>query len=238
MAPTSVSGEISRRPANRFSGLYPGAAACRRKFLAYYPGGFRDEDYLALERGFKWAAHERWMEQLNPPAFRLMLRRGQYDRIARLAVQIESRTNLLFSFEKMALRDAVDSREGARVFAQGLHDFLHGRAGDERRFEAWRDAVASLPRRQTRVLTWPLLTVFGFIARPDIHIFLKPRVTRLAAEAYGFEFIYRSKPQWDTYESLLDFARRVRRDQKELGPRDMMDIQGFLWVQGSEEYSG
>jgi len=93
-----------------------------------------------------------------------------------------------------------------------------------------------LPRRQTRVLTWPLLTVFGFIARPDVHIFLKPTVTRIAAREYGYDFDYSSRPNWQTYASLLDFARTIRRDQRDLKPRDMIDIQSFMWVQGSDEY--
>jgi hypothetical protein len=38
------------------------------------------------------------------------------------------------------------------------------------------------------VLSWPVLTVFGFIAEPGRHMFLKPSVTRLAAQAYGFDF--------------------------------------------------
>lgn len=209
---------------------------CRRKFLSYFPGGFEDPDYLEIERGYKWAAHERWLESLNPVAYRLLLRRGHYHRIADQAVQIESRTNLLFSFEKMALRDAVKSREGAQLFARGLYGFLYGKAGDERRFQDWRETVAGLPRLQTRVLTWPILTVFGFLARPEAHVFLKPSVTRRAAEAYGFDFRYDSSPDWGTYASLLEFARRVRLDLKDMKPRDMIDIQGFLWVQGSEEY--
>jgi hypothetical protein len=96
--------------------------------------------------------------------------------------------------------------------------------------------VASLPRRQTRVLTWPLVTVFGFIAQPSQHIFLKPNVTRIAAKEYGINFAYRSRPNWDTYASLLEFAETVRRDQRALKPRDMIDLQSFMWVQGSDEY--
>jgi hypothetical protein len=30
----------------------------------------------------------------------------------------------------------------------------------------------------------------------------------------------------------------VRLDQRDLGPRDLIDAQSFLWVQGSEEYQG
>jgi hypothetical protein len=38
------------------------------------------------------------------------------------------------------------------------------------------------------------------------------------------------------YESLLRFAAVVRRDQRDLGPRDLIDVQSFIWVLGSDEY--
>ena len=209
---------------------------CRRKFLRFFPGGFADETYVDWERGYKWAAHDRWMAVLAPDAFRSLLRERRFAEIAAHAVSIESRTNLLFSFEKMALRDAVKPPEGAEAFAEGLYEFLHGRAGEERRFEQWCETVAALPRRQTRVLTWPIVTVFGFVAQPDRHVFLKPNVTRVAAREYGVEFTYASRPNCGTYASLLDFGTRVLRDQRDLGPRDMIDAQSFIWVQGSDEY--
>ena len=80
------------------------------------------------------------------------------------------------------------------------------------------------------------MTVFGFLARPREHFFFKPNVTRRAARAYGAELPYRSRPASDVYESVLAFAASVRRDLRDLEPRDMIDIQSFLWVQGSEEY--
>lgn len=212
------------------------ALRCRRKFLRFFPGGFEDETYVDWERGYKWQAHERWTGSLGASDFRDLLRQRRFSEVAATAVSIESRTNLLFSFEKMALRDAVKSSAGAQAFAEGLYEFLHGRAGDERRFEQWCEVVGGLPRRQTRVLTWPVVTVFGFIAQPDRHVFLKPNVTRIAAREYGVEFAYASRPNWGTYASLLDFSARVIRDQRDLGPRDMIDAQSFIWVQGSDEY--
>ena len=216
--------------------MTPSAQRCRRKFLRFFPRGFQDETYLDWERDYKASAHQRWTENLDRPAFAALLKRRKYAEIAHRAVAIESRTNLLFSFEKMALRDAVRPSAGARDFAHGLYDFLHGRAAEGRRFEQWRDVLGKLPRRQTRVLTWPLATVFGFIAQPERHIFLKPNVTRLAARRYDYEFAYQSRPDWNTYASLLGFAERIRRDQRDLRPRDMIDIQSFIWVQGSDEY--
>ena len=66
------------------------------------------------------------------------------------------------------------------AFAEGLYDFLHGKGSLEQRFERWVKVVSELPRKQRRDLTWPLVKVFGFIAQPKIHMFLKPTVTRIA----------------------------------------------------------
>ena len=210
-------------------------ARCRKHFLHYFPDGYRDETYIDWERDYKWAAHEQWEAQLNKREYNRLLKAGQYDEAAQRAVRIETKTNLLFSFEKMALRDAIKGR-GGRAFAEGLYDYVYGAGSMRSRFEAFTEVLESLPRRQTRVLTWPLHTVFGMIGNPDEHIFLKPRVTQVAAEEYGFDFVYKSRPNWETYQSLLGFAEQVRKDTKDLKPRDMIDLQGFIWVMGSDEY--
>ena len=212
------------------------AARCRRKFLRFFPLGFRDEKYLSWERDYKYDAHEQWETDLGRETFGALLQAGQLAEVATRAVRIESRTNLLFSFEKMALRDAVKSASGANAFSTALYHFLHSEGEPERKFNDWCNAVANLPRRQTRVLTWPLLTVFAFLAQPKRHVFLKPNVTRAAADAYGFPFRYESRPNYATYDSLLRFARTIRRDLRDLRPRDMIDLQSFMWVQGSDEY--
>jgi len=216
-----------------------GPARCRRKFLRFFPGGFRDETYLAWERDYKWETHQRWEEALNRKEFQRLLDAGEYAEIGARAVRTEQRSqhSMIFSFEKMALRDAVKSVAGARAFATGLYEFLHGAGSTEARFVRWCETVAALPRKQTRVLTWPLVTVFSFIAQPDRHIFLKPTVTKIAAAKYGFDFRYQSKPNWETYASLLEFAETIRRDVRDLKLRDMIDLQSFIWVQGSDEYT-
>jgi hypothetical protein len=206
------------------------ALRCRRKFLHYFPGGFRDPTYLEWERNYKAAAHRAWRERVDPALA------SDPARAAVEAVKIESRTNLLFSFEKMALRDGVRTRAGARTFAGGLHAFLVGKGTLEACFEAWCAALEGLPRPGTRVVTWPVVTVFGFLAQPRRHLFLKPRVTQRAAAAYGYPFAYASRPAFAVYRSLLDFGKTVRTDLADLGPRDQIDIQSFLWVLGSDEY--
>ncbi len=222
----------------RLVGPAPGSKVrlCKRNFLRFFPGGFRDETYFDWERGYKVRAHQEWQSVLNRTAYRTKLLQGEFRKIGAEAVSLESRTNLLFSFEKMAIRDALKSEHGARAFAEGLYSLLYGPGSLQTRFSRWCEVVASLPRKQSRVFTWPLATVFGFIAQPEKHIFLKPRVTRLAAEKYGFDFHYRPGPSWETYSDLLRFGRQIEQDLPDLRPRDFIDIQSFIWVLGSDEY--
>lgn len=212
------------------------AAVARKKFLYYFPKGFADKKYYDWERGYKWEAHLAWERDLNEKEYKRLLKEKKFVDIAMRAVRIETKTNLLFSFEKMALRDAVKSIEGAKNFATGLYEYVYGENSFKQRFENFSEMLETLPRKQTRVRTWPLQTVFGFIANPAEHIFLKPQVTKMAAKKYNYDFNYTSKPNWDTYQSLLDFATQIKKDNPDLKPKDFIDLQSFIWVLGSAEY--
>lgn len=209
---------------------------CIKKFLYYFKGGYADPKYNSWEREYKWEAHVKFEEKLNRKSYSKLLKDKEFEKIALIAVQIESKTNLLFSFEKMALRDAVKYPEGAETFSKGLFNYIYGTGSLQQRFEKFAEEIASLPRKQTRVLTWPLVTVFGFLGNPNEHIFLKPRVTQKAAEKYKFEFNYKSKPNWETYSSLLSFANQIKKDTIKHNPKDYIDLQSFIWVMGSDEY--
>ena len=225
-------------------GLKPGTRKsgperCRRKFLATFPAAFIDETYLAWERDYKWEAHRLWTKRIGGKTeFRSKLDDGRYHEVATEAVRIESSRSLLFSFEKMALRDSVvRSDAGAALFAHGLYEWLHGTGPEEDRFESWLAVLQSLPQRQRRVASWPIVTVFGFIARPRVHAFLKPVAMQRAAAKYGFDLDYSSRPSWTTYSSFLSLCHTVNSDLSDLRPRDQIDVQSFLWVQGSDEYA-
>jgi hypothetical protein len=215
------------------------ALRCRGKFLRYFEDGFQDPTYLDWERDYKVEVHARWQQVLRKSRLEVLIAEERFHEAALLALQVEQRSRhpMLFSFEKMALRDAVRGESGARAFVLGLHAFLHGKAPRKERFLAFGRVLDGLPRRQTRVHTWPLHTVFGFIARPREEMFVKPLTLKRAAEAYGFELDYASRPGWTTYASVLRFAEQIRRDVEDLGPRDMIDLQSFIWVLGSTEYA-
>lgn len=85
------------------------------------------------------------------------------------------------------------------------------------------------------MLTWPLVTVWGFMAQPDRHIFLNPLVTRRAPEAWATISAIDQSPR-GRYRGLLDFAETIRGAIGDLHPRDFIDLQSFIWVQGSDEF--
>ena len=209
----------------------------KKKFLKHFPKGYQGEKYVSWERNYKWQAHLKWQELLNKREYEKLLAEKKYEEISAAAIKIESKTNLLFSFEKMAVRDAVKTLAGAKTFAIGLYDYVYGSGSLEERFTKWAVALKQLPVVKTRVHTWPLQTVFGFIANPKEHIFLKPRVTQAAALAADYDFKYSSNPDFTTYKSLLDFASFVKKETLDLGPRDNIDLQSFIWVMGSDEYA-
>ena len=80
---------------------------CKRKFLYYFKKGYQDQKYLNWERQYKLEAHLQFQNELNKNAYNKLLKERAYEKIASIAVRIESKTNLLFSFEKNRSRPSL-----------------------------------------------------------------------------------------------------------------------------------
>jgi hypothetical protein len=134
------------------------------------------------------------MKELGCGSFHELLKAHRYQEIAAHAVRIESRTNLLFSFEKIALRDATRSRPGAKRL---LKLFMSSFTGAEaKKHDSCDGASRSNHSRVGRHACFPGPSpqCSDSSRNPKRHFFLKPNVTRLAAVAYGFDLPYRSHP--------------------------------------------
>ena len=65
-------------------------------------------------------------------------------------------------------------------------------------------------------------------------MFVKPTLTQEAADKRGFDIQYSSQVNGGTYERVMMFSqdlfKRLKNDtREELHPRDMIDVQGFMW---------
>lgn len=208
----------------------------KKRFLRFFPDAFNDQRYIDWERTYKWQAHKLFMEHLSKDKFKALMHERSFDEIGARALAVEGKTNFIFSFEKMALRDGIKAPGGARIFAEGLYSVLYGGGPVQERFIAWLVALSDMPRKKSRILSWPVATFFPFIAQPAKHIILKPTAMKAAAAELQFDLDYSSKPGFNTYNNLLTFAALTKEAIADLEPKDFHDVQSFLWTIGSAEY--
>lgn len=217
---------------------YISQAAAIEKFLHFFPQGFHDPSYFERERNYKIAAHELWVKTLNKEDFERLIQAGNFGEAADRAMRVEARVNLLSAnFERLPLKDALKDAGAVKSFATGLYDLIYGADDFQHRFGRFSEVLGSLPQPKSKTHTWPNQTIFPFLALPSEHLFLKPAVTNEAAERRAFSLNYDSKPNWLTYSCLLRFGQILRDDLASLKPRDMIDIQSFIWATGDDSYS-
>lgn len=205
--------------------------APKEKFLRLCPGGFSDPKYLKDERSYKLDAHEAWCELLSREDFDNLLDEEQYQEICRRLRQITSKTKAMLSqYEHSALQYATKANEAAHLMANGVFELVYGEGEFEKRFEEFALDLGSMPCKQTSPVKWTIATMFPFIALPDQHIYLKPEVTKAAAKRRRFSLNYKPELNWLTYSCLLKFAEVLAEEVADLKPRDMIDIQSYIWV--------
>jgi hypothetical protein len=229
---------MARRPNDPVPAQQARLRAAKRRFREIFPGGFRDPTYLDWERDYKWAAHQSWQQLLGQARWKRLLAAGAHAEIARRVAHWygRSRLNMLALYEWMALREALADAAGARLLAPALYDLVHGPGPFGPRLERFTDVIDQVPQRQTRLAKWPVVTLFPFIAQPSRHLIVKPRLIKRAAERLGFPLDYASRPNARTYAALMSYAGWLRGELAAWRPRDLIDIQGFIWVTQSEEY--
>jgi len=193
-------------------------------FLATFPEGFSDPKYLKDERNYKVEAHQLMTELLGPRPFAKLLKAKEHDGIVSRALKVVSKTNLIFPQEKMALNDGLKSDEAKSSFSNCLHDLLHGTGEAAERFMAWATHLASI-----NAAKWTIASYFPFILHIDKYMFIKPTPTKSAASACGFEINYTTALNWQTYDSVQNFATVLREHIGSMKPRDMIDVQTFIW---------
>jgi hypothetical protein len=203
---------------------YRSFAQSRGGFLQKFPEGFYDEQYLAEERDYKVEAHELAQTELGQTELNTLIGANDHEEVCRRALRVVNKTNLIFPQEKMALRDGVKSSEGQSAFATALHGMLHGEGDLQARFEVISSALSGIGAAK-----WPTVTYLPFIFDPVQHMFVKPMVTQRAAETSGFDIAYQPELNWHTYHRVLEFSRYLFDELEDQKPRDMIDVQSFIW---------
>ena len=199
------------------------------RFLALFPGGFNDPVYLAEERNYKLEASALFSRVLSQEIRMECIREQRVDALVEAALQVDASTNLISPFEKAALRDGLKDQPAALAFFGALSALIDSPAPSAGHFETFAKTVQALPAAKGRVFTWPNVTVFPFLASPTQYLFLKPESTRNEAARLKHDLVYDPAPNWITYANALAMADRLKTELAELGCRDMIDVQSFIY---------
>lgn len=213
----------------------------KEKFLKQFPGGFYDKKLLALERDYK--------DELNHVAQRLLAKdvllalmdAENYQQVFENANELVSykkkkvENNLPSPFEKMAFKGGFKKLNDPKAFAVSLFEYLHGEGDLEPRFNRFAQVLGQMGADK-----WPIITTFRFFLFPATDVYIKPRNLQRAADASRFEINYRPQPNWLTHRSATRFYQHLfdnlAESTAELKPRDMIDVQSFIWCIDPNSY--
>jgi hypothetical protein len=213
---------LIKRCGEQAAGFF-GIDGARNRFLKLFPNGFSDAKFIGDgkfegERAYKVLASDQLRQDLPLSGVSEV---GDGGPIALKAMQ---KTNLLDRYTKARLSDVLRG-DRAADFLRIAADFARGEIDS---------ACSSLNRDfvDTGVNTWVCLTYFPFLWLPEQHMFLKPEFTKAFAERIGhrFQHDYQTRPNLETYQSLLQMTETVRVAVLDLQPRDNIDIHSFMWA--------
>ena len=204
----------------------PGAITA---FLEKFPMGFKDPRFLKEERNDKVAASELTRSLLTTTAFEKAQATGPASLINNVK-RIINTTNLIQGrFEKPKFIDALQNPKNSTALIHALSLLLHGDDDAPTRLEVFSDSLHTLGLRK-----WTYGSYFLFLADPDNCIYVKPESLKKAAEKAIFDLGYDPAPTAQGYLRILEFSRwieaRLRHESRpELAPKDLIDIQSFIW---------
>ena len=202
-------------------------------FRSIFPMGFQDETYISgprSERDYKMRAHEFMIDSLGPNVLPQLVAEQKYKEVCNRAKAFINKTNLIHQYEKIWLTNGLAQSDAQESFARSLGALLYGEQPLQVRFEQFASMLYEI-----NAAKWPIATYFLFLSDPGAQVFVKPEVTKSAAEVLGIDINYKPELNWLTYSQVLRLAEAIRsklikEGQDDLVPRDMVDVQSFIWV--------
>jgi hypothetical protein len=205
------------------------------RFTEAFPLAFEDPAYVASDgkrggRAARWRrAHAAFVAAFGDGRGEGLLAAGDVAGLVAAATRIERIVSPIARDAGRAPFDAGRSDPAlARGFFAALFDLLSAPAPDRTRFESFAASARGLAPGATPESSWPVVTLLPFVARPDLHVLLRPHSACEGAQRLGLELAYEAAPSWRTYASLLDSTGQLLEKLRPLGARDHVDVEVFM----------
>ena len=197
-------------------------------FKEKYDGGFYGDFYLEDERNYKLAASTACLDLLEKEKFRRLINAYKWDELFERVKKLVNMTNLIQgSFERPKLFDAIRKEGAPKLFYPALYDCIHG-AGDP----SLRLGRFSRVLEELNLGKWTYATYFLFLSDPENCMFVKPDGLKKSLQKACYPLEYEPHPTAQLYAEILQFAEWLKGKLAELEPRDMIDVQSFIWHMG------
>ncbi|MDX1662530.1 MAG: AAA family ATPase [Candidatus Promineifilaceae bacterium] len=202
----------------------------RRRYPAW--DGFDHPPFVADEVQPKQQTVEKARELLSESALMRLLTAWRYDELIDRLEQLGRDSNLLWNRvpQQGDLAILYHPRLERAEFGLQMRQLLYGRALTAQRVQQFSRYASrqGLPNR------WPFPTYFLFLTHPERELFIRPQIARWFLQFVGLANRYTPYPNGDLYATLLEQALALRSGLAPFGPRDMVDVQSFLWVAARE----
>ena len=210
-------------------------AAIRLFRWIYGEDPFQSERYLEWERRYKVDLTTAWKATITGD--RLNAEIGGSDPLpyANEISTLFTKTNLLPWRYSMCIK-GFKSPKKASTFLEALHRLLFDRESAASPVDAFNDHMrplydADLREDAIKPASHSIPSLALWLSDPQHYFFIRSDVVNRAARILGGG-VLEGQVQIMTskyYSRVMDFAQTVRSDIAELRPRDMIDVQGFLW---------
>lgn len=202
-----------------------------KRFMETYPAGFDDPSFIKATRLANMAGNKLCTQLLSQDELSLLIEKGNFAAVCDRARHVESATSLLTKLEQKALHQALDTPACQKLFSLGLLELLYGAETEEARFKHFLRTLGIL-----HLSKWPYATLFSFIRYPQQHALIKSTAIQNAAKALCWRINYKPEPNWKTYDAVLRLYSYIRTSLLEEGmmPRDLIDVQSFIWAIGQK----
>ncbi|ACR80494.1 MULTISPECIES: hypothetical protein [Kosmotoga] len=188
--------------------------------------GFEDDRFLEEERDYKVETVKRAKELLNETVLAGLIESKAYSELFERIEKIGKDNNLLFNSIPTSgdLRLLFSTKINKEAFSKEFFNLLYGSGSSEERLEKFCNFVEKSGEKSY----WTFPTYFLFIVYPESEYFVKPSVVSWFANFFGFAFS--RKPDARSYKLLKDYSFELMKALSDFNPKDMIDIQSFIWV--------
>jgi len=199
-----------------------------------YPdwASFEDSRFVEEEIDYKKRSIVKAKERLSKTVLKQAIDAGQFDDVVTALDDIGKDNNLLWrsvpTSGDLAVLYQPSLDKGA--FCKSVFDLLYGKGVVEDRLDRYIGYLEgeNLPNK------WTFPTYFLFLLYPESEFFVKPatiaRFLRLIEEPQ-----LPSTPSGTDYGRLKSVMIEIMKTLEKYGPKDMVDIQSFVWVAAQSE---